>query len=55
MALTGCRLAEIFFSAFSLRMKLPYPALIFDGQLKTVRLPAPASSLTLSPSWSLNG
>jgi hypothetical protein len=37
MALTGLRPAEIFFSAkFSLaRKKLPYPALIFEGQLKT--------------------
>ncbi len=36
MALTGRRPAEIFFSAsFSLpREKLPYPALLFDGQLK---------------------
>jgi len=37
MALTGRRPAEIFFSAtFSLpREKLPYLALLFDGQLKT--------------------
>jgi hypothetical protein len=37
MALTGRRPAEIFFSAeFSLPdKKLPYPALIFSGQLKT--------------------
>jgi hypothetical protein len=36
MALTGRRPAEIFFSAkFSLpRKKLPYPAVIFDGQLQ---------------------
>ena len=36
MALTGRRPAEIFFSAtFSLpRKKLPYPALLFDGQLE---------------------
>jgi hypothetical protein len=36
MALTGRRPAEIFFSAkFTLpRKKLPYPALIFDGQLE---------------------
>jgi hypothetical protein len=36
MALTGRRPAEIFFSAsFSLpREKLPYPALLFDGQLE---------------------
>ena len=41
MALTGRRPAEIFFSAtFSLpRKKLPYPALIFDGQLKTRQAP----------------
>jgi hypothetical protein len=37
MALTGRRPAEIFFSArFSLpEKKLPFPALIFQGQLKT--------------------
>jgi hypothetical protein len=37
LALTGRQPAEIFFSAkFSLpRKKLPYPAVIFDGQLKT--------------------
>ncbi|MBV8224871.1 MAG: hypothetical protein JO232_06765 [Verrucomicrobia bacterium] len=37
MALTGRRPAEIFFSAkFSLpEKKLPFPALIFEGQLKT--------------------
>src|SRR5271157_1194098 len=52
MALTGRRPAEIFFSAFSLpRKKLPYPALIFDGNSKPGRLPAPASSPTSSPSW----
>src|SRR5208282_1717702 len=41
MALTGRRPAEIFFSAkFSLpRKKLPYPAVIFDGQLKTRQAP----------------
>ena len=41
MALTGRRPAEIFFSAkFSLlRKKLPYPAAIFDGQLKTRNAP----------------
>jgi hypothetical protein len=40
MALTGRRPAEIFFSAsFSLpKKKLPFPGLIFEGQL-----PAPAS------------
>jgi hypothetical protein len=52
MALTGRRQAEIFFSAkFSLpRKKLPYHAVIFDGQLKT-RNWVQASSLTPSPSW----
>jgi hypothetical protein len=41
MALTGRRQAEIFFSAkFSLpRKKLPYHAVIFDGQLKTRNAP----------------
>jgi telomere resolvase len=41
MALTGRRPAEIFFSAkFSLpRKKLPYPAVIFEGQLKTRQAP----------------
>jgi hypothetical protein len=41
MALTGRRPAEIFFSAkFSLpKKKLPYPAVIFDGQLKTRQAP----------------
>jgi hypothetical protein len=41
MALTGGRPAEIFFSAsFSLpREKLSYPAVIFDGQLKTRQAP----------------
>jgi hypothetical protein len=41
MALTGRRQTEIFFSAkFSLpKKKLPYPALIFDGQLKTRHAP----------------
>ena len=41
MALTGREPAEIFFSAkFSLpRKKLPYPAVIFDGQLKTRNAP----------------
>src|SRR5260370_40142459 len=40
-ALTGRRQAEIFFSAkFSLpRKKLPYHAVIFDGQLKTRTAP----------------
>ena len=41
MALTGRRQAEIFFSAkFSLpQKKLPYHAVIFDGQLKTGNAP----------------
>jgi Telomere resolvase len=41
MALTGRRPAQIFFSAsFSLpREKLPFPALLFDGQLKTRQAP----------------
>src|SRR6266436_8169329 len=41
MALTGHRPAEIFFSAsFSLpKKKLPYPVLIFSGQLKTRNAP----------------
>ena len=41
MALTGRRPAEIFFSAsFSLpKKKLPFPALIFSGQLKTRHAP----------------
>ena len=41
MALTGRRPAEIFFSAsFSLpRQRLPSPALLFDGQLKTRQAP----------------
>jgi len=48
MALTGRRPAEIFFSAsFSLpREKLPYPALLFDNQLKTRQAPG-TSSLAL--------
>jgi hypothetical protein len=41
MALTGRRPAEIFFSAsFSLpKKKFPFPALIFEGQLKTRHAP----------------
>jgi Telomere resolvase len=41
MALSGRRPAEIFFSAsFSLpKKKLSYPALLFDGQLKTRQTP----------------
>src|SRR6202035_954127 len=48
MALTGRRPAEIFFSAkFSLpKKKLPFPAVIFDGQLKTRQAPG-TSSLAL--------
>jgi hypothetical protein len=42
MALTWRRPAEIFFSAsFSLpQEKLPFPALLFDGQLKTRQAPS---------------
>jgi hypothetical protein len=42
MALTGRWPAEIFYGAsFSLpKKKLPYPALIFEGQLKTRNAPA---------------
>jgi hypothetical protein len=51
MALTGRRSAEIFFSAsFSLpREKLPYPALLFDGQLKTRQAPGTSSEPYLIP------
>ena len=51
MALTGRRPAEIFFSAsFSLPpKKLPFPALIFDGQLKTRH--APGTSFEPYPFW----
>src|SRR5262249_35384978 len=44
MALTGRRPAEIFFSAsFGLpKEKLPFPALIFEGQLKTRQAPGTA-------------
>jgi Telomere resolvase len=51
MALTGRRPAEIFFSAsFSLpREKLPYPALPFDGQLKTRQSPGTSSEPYLIP------
>jgi Telomere resolvase len=46
MALTGRRPAEIFFSAsFSLPKKLPYPALLFDGQLENLAKPPGTSSL----------
>ena len=53
MALTGRRQAEIFFSAkFSLpRKKLPYPAVIFDGQLKTRNAPGTSFEPYPSPSW----
>jgi hypothetical protein len=49
MTLTGRRPAEIFFSAsFSLhREKLPYPALLFDGQLEKTRQAPGTSSLAL--------
>jgi hypothetical protein len=53
MALTRRRPAEIFFSAsFSLpREKLPYPAILFDGQLENPpKLPEQASSHIPSPS-----
>ena len=48
MALTGRRPAEIFFSvSFSLPpKKLHYPALIFNGQLKTRQAPGTTSRLT---------
>jgi Telomere resolvase len=51
MALTGRRPAEIFFSAsFSLpREKLPYPAVIFDGQLKTRQAPGTSFEPYLIP------
>jgi TIR domain-containing protein/telomere resolvase len=54
MALTGRRPAEIFFSAsFSLpREKLPYPALLFDGQLKTLIQPLGTSpQIFVSYAW----
>ena len=49
--LTGRRRAEIFFSAsFSLpREKLPYPALFFDGQLKTRQAPGTSFEPYLIP------
>jgi hypothetical protein len=49
MALTGRRPAEIFFSAsFSLpKTKLPFPALIFDGQLENP--PRPRHQLRALP------
>ena len=51
MALTGRRPAEIFFSAsFSLpREKLSYPALLFDGQLKTRQAPGTGSEPYIIP------
>jgi hypothetical protein len=56
MALTGHRPAEIFFSAkFSLpKKKVSYPAVIFEGQLKTRNAPGtsfePYPILVLAPS-----
>jgi Telomere resolvase len=51
MALTGRRPAEIFFSAsFSLpQKKLPYPALLFDDQLKTRQAPGTSFEPYLIP------
>jgi hypothetical protein len=51
MALTGRRPAEIFFSAsFSLPpKKLPYPAILFDGQRKTRQAPGTSSEPYLIP------
>jgi hypothetical protein len=51
MALAGRKPAEIFFSAsFSLpREKLPYPARLFDGQLKTRQAPGTSSEPYLIP------
>ena len=51
MALTGRRPAEIFFSAtFSLpEKKLPYPALLFGGQLKTRQAPGTSFEPYLFP------
>jgi Telomere resolvase len=51
VALTGRRPAEIFFSAsFSLpREKLPFPALLFDGQLKTRQAPGTSFESYLIP------
>jgi hypothetical protein len=50
-ALSSCRTAEIFFTAtFSLpRKKLPFPALIFDGQLKTRQAPGTSFEPYLIP------
>jgi hypothetical protein len=47
----GSRPAEIFFSAsFSLpREKLPFPALLFDGQLKTRQAPGTSSEPCIIP------
>jgi hypothetical protein len=51
MALSGRRPAEIFFSAtFSLPpKKLPYPAILFDGQLKTRQAPGTSFEPYLIP------
>jgi Telomere resolvase len=51
MALTGRRPAEIFFSAtFTLPpKKLPYPALIFDGQLENRQAPGTSFEPYLIP------
>src|ERR1700736_3232140 len=51
MALTGRRPAEIFFSAkFSLpKKKPPFPAVIFDGQLKTRQAPGTSSEPYIIP------
>jgi hypothetical protein len=51
MALTGRRPAEIFFSAkFSLpKKKLPFPAFIFDGQLKTRQAPGTSPKISAFP------
>ena len=51
MALTGCRPAEIFFSAkFSQpQKKLHYPAVIFDGQFKTRQAPGTSFEPYQSP------
>lgn len=53
MALTGRRPAEIFFSAkFSLpKKKLPYPARIFEGRLKTRHAPGTSFEPYLTPFW----
>jgi hypothetical protein len=52
MTLTRRKPAEIFFSAsFSLpKKKLSYPALLFDGQLKTLTSSNPKTRPTISSS-----